>query len=202
MIDWTGAGTMQVPLTNHHEVVQALRRDLIDARVVCWETASGSKTSSRSFVPCSKVEELLTDNVVRSILRVYCRHPCPINTTNVLQLSPRGVCILLEIGYAHHLLSFVRFPELRDNKLPLTTRPKRFPQEDDIWEKFSKLQWEYFPVKLDTNPSMFELNHIIPFLDMKILASGSSATLYKVTLHREYDELYNVEEVSPSNTRV
>jgi hypothetical protein len=193
---------MQVPLSNHHEIVQTLLRDLADARRVCWETASGSKTSSRTFVPRSKVKELLTSNVVHSILRVYCRQPCPINITSVLQYSPRGVCILLETGYAQHLPSFVRFPELRDDKLPLIARPQRFPREGDIWEKFSKLQWEYFPVSLDTTPSMFEYDHCIPFLDMEILATGSSATLYKVTLDREYDALYSVEEASPSNAKV
>ena len=193
---------MPVQLSNNHEVVQTLLRDLADARRVCWETASGSETSSRAFVPHSKITELLTTNVVHSILQVYCRQPCPINTASVLQYSPRGVCILLEIGYAQHLPSFVRYPELRDDKLPRIARPQRFPREADIWEKFSKLQWEYFPVSLDNTPSMFEHNHVIPFLDMEILATGSSATLYKVTLHSEYDALQNAEEVSLSNTQV
>lgn len=187
---------MSAPLSNHDDVVQTLLQKLVRIREQCLEIRPGPKQHPLpAFVPGSKVKQLLSHAVVDSVLRAKCRTPLPVSVPSILQCCPRGLCILLEIGYGQYIPYFAQHPELRDDRLPLQSRPARFPQDGDIWEQFFVRQWEYFPVPLYAFASNFEETHVVPFLEKVYLVGGSTAKLYKVTLSREYDFLLN-EEVS------
>lgn len=189
---------MQTPLSTHDEAVQALLQKLDFIREQCYEIIRPElKRPLPHFVPGSKVRELLTYPVVNSVLRSKCRSPLPVPVQSVLQCCPRGLCILLEIGYGQYIPWFAQHPELRDDRLPLFSRPGPFPKDGDIWEKFSERQWEYFPVTMNPTQSYYEKTHVLPFLTKEYLVGGFTAKLHKVTLASEYDALYRSDEVSP-----
>ena len=185
-------------MSHHVGAVEAFLRELESARITCSENDGNGTMTVSSFVPKSKVQALLTKNVVKSALQLCCNGVSTIDPDVIIRHYPRCLCILLEMGYSRYgryIQSIVRYRELRDEHWPLSSRPTQFPRDGDVWDQFYKHQWEFFPAMLDSDPCVFDERRVVPFLNKKSLARGTSAKLYEVELDLEHDKLLQLGEV-------
>jgi hypothetical protein len=175
---------------NGHPDINRFLQQLGRARISCVDKRLPKDIEFQRFIPGSEIGKLFAgEHHVDILLKaVYSGSNSPVSASDVLTCCPKAFCILLEIGQGHWIDKFVHNSDLRDNRLPLTSRPSEITSLD-VWNQFNQLQWEYFPESLGKTKSIFGEDKVIPFKERHYLNSGGSGKLFKVTLAREYDRL-------------
>ncbi|KIW23768.1 uncharacterized protein PV07_11945 [Cladophialophora immunda] len=109
---------------------------------------------------------------------------------------PKVFTILVIIGQSHHIDAFVGQRALQDDKLPYSPDKRDlFPKlagGTTFFEEFSKIQWEFCVDPLSYSSGViFENDRILPIASMKRVdtTKGSSASVHKITIHKEDDDL-------------
>ncbi|QIX02121.1 hypothetical protein AMS68_007638 [Peltaster fructicola] len=100
--------------------------------------------------------------------------------------------ILVYIGAGDCIERFIEHG-IKDDTLPLREKPEALPHEKQ-WQAFDNVQWRFKPQRLDSETRhVYHPKAIIPYIAKSRVpdGSGTTGTLYEVTLHREYDGLFS-----------
>jgi len=113
----------------------------------------------------------------------------------VCQEYSRVLCILVRLNKGYFITHFM-LHQLSDAKLPFDSiRPDQFPESGpngQFFHLFRREQWQFCApmFRLDMNVS-FVGDLILPIEELEQHKEGSTATVYKIRIHRDYDLLYN-----------
>jgi hypothetical protein len=159
--------------------------------------SSNATDSSRQFITSQSLKTYF--EAPRELQRILDQlfsedDETPVEPDAVLNGYTRVFAILIDIGKGHFIEEFVKHDSLSDQKLPFEVAPPRFPREADDSEFFTKFhehQWKFCPYVFVRNKIDAELNkrYILPIVSIEQIAEGGSSTVYKITLHPEYDTL-------------
>jgi len=102
------------------------------------------------------------------------------------------LAILVEIGYGAFLTRFVE-QDYSDQRLPFDEQPKYFPitPNQSFFDLFAERQWPFCPQpfeKLMENKQM-RPKRVLPIISKQLLKESAPATIYRVEIHEEYDQL-------------
>ena len=145
-------------------------------------------TREGGFVTRAELDRFFTVPILTGILRELfpARRP-KVSLDEIRQHSLCAFGILLAIGKGYFIEHFVRVPELRDNRLPLSTRPEQWQERatDQYWEDFYNEQWPFLPVILDSSPAKWHDRRVLPFLRQDHCERGGSSNVHVVQLHED-----------------
>ena len=159
--------------------------------------SSNATDSSRQFITSQSLKTYLEGprELQRILDQLFSEDDeTPVEPDAVLNGYTRVFAILIDIGKGRFIEEFVKHDSLSDQKLPFEVAPPRFPRDADDSEFFTKFhehQWKFCPYIFVRNKIDAELNkrYILPIVSMERIAEGGSSTVYKITLHPEYDTL-------------
>lgn len=162
-------------------------------------THDPTAVATRPFMPLSQLDKYLREgNRTKRLLQALF-HPGqpPIEPEDVWQNCIIVFSILLLIGKGPFISEFIQHEELWDVKLPFSLRPSRFPPSPDgdrFFDSFFQQQWQFYPHTFRQNVinAQVENERVLPILDKQLLGEGSSAFIYKIKLHPDYDKLRNL----------
>ncbi|KAL9611816.1 MAG: hypothetical protein Q9167_003584 [Letrouitia subvulpina] len=105
----------------------------------------------------------------------------------------RSFAILLAIGYGRIIFFFAQHPNLHDQHLPHLKEPQDFPSltKVNLFSHFYEKQWAFCAqtMKYDMGYRL-PPDIILPILNMDVIyQEGGSATMYKIQVDEDYNEL-------------
>lgn len=102
--------------------------------------------------------------------------------------------ILLRIDQPRQIPSFLRFGDLSDEYLPFY-RTERFPRAVDF-ELFDYHQQAFRVRKFQTDKEEnFSEDSILPIEKNDLIFEGENATVHRIQIHKDFDDLYPRDEV-------
>ncbi len=121
----------------------------------------------------------------------------PVNARTVAQKCPKVFAILVLIGQARYVNSFVKNDNLRNLRLPFGPQVHNlFPQLPNgvsFFQRFYDEQWQFCAEPLDEILECLDYSdgQILPIKVLKKLDKhqGASAVVHKIVVHPEYDHL-------------
>ena len=147
------------------------------------------------YIPLSEVEKYMKEkNGAEELLKALYPNrdddaPAP---DDVMRYYLRPFAILISIGYGDWIHLFTRKVNLRDEKLPLDSRPQDFPGStgDSVWNSFFKRQWKFYPQTLHLNMDIkLHPKDILPLQLGNEISRGGTSHIRKFVLNSEYDQL-------------
>lgn len=119
-----------------------------------------------------------------------------VSARDIALSCPVVFSILLCLKRGPYILQFVPSYDLHDIRLPLVNEPPDFPVgQDSFWNAFYEKQWDFCaPIIRSANLTEFRPDFRLPFVSRERLAGGGSATVDKVVIHKDYDELRSVSD--------
>ncbi|KAK3649115.1 hypothetical protein LTR22_013085 [Elasticomyces elasticus] len=111
----------------------------------------------------------------------------------IKQESLRVFCILLCIGSAQHIRNFLRH-DLLDARFPTTQAPDEFPKDVD-WSAFHRVQWRYYACRLVQGMERtVSKDKILPIVARNGIGRGDDNTVFRITVHYEYDGMHDLKD--------
>lgn len=154
---------------------------------------SGSKKPDTAFVPQDRLEAYLQDHALELLQAVFGDSARNAFARAVVKKAPRAFAILLSLGEADHIKSFLQHGDLSDNCLPFLKEPVNFPQVPrgrGFFTAFREAQWEFCAYKFEIDAELdahLPPETILPIIRMTELAQGDTATVYTACIHPSYD---------------
>jgi hypothetical protein len=156
------------------------------------------------FVPLNKVKAYLQDNgqeKLNQIIAALFPRGDGIYPNDVLPDNIAVFCTLLKISKGAWIKYFRHHRSLRDAALHFdpASQPLNWPEDTgdpEFLKKFCEQQWK-FCVPVMRQPFVdqhFPKDLILPIIYKTALGSGGSATLWKIKLHPDYNNLITEEE--------
>ena len=148
---------------------------------------------SCDFIPISKLQGYLDktklEQLLDAVVEKSVRHE--VDADHVLQhyLRPFAILLCLDKGYLIH--HFYMHRSLRDASLPFGVQPDDFPHVSDrFFDKFKRAQWQFCATEMHRNMNEhLKEEEILPFMWMKELGHGGSATVYRIVVESSYNKL-------------
>lgn len=149
------------------------------------------------FIPKSAIVEYFKDSTqVTRILREIFPEKDHLLVANIQNRHAITLCILLRIGKANYLESFMTRRNLFDEHLPFEhstdSPPKGFPEsgrDRNFSANFRQEQWMFCATGLDGEDTTLDDERVVPFVEVERLGQGGSAIIHKVRIHPDYDHL-------------
>ena len=126
----------------------------------------------------------------------------PIGPQDIWDRCPIIFAILLRIGKAQFIPHFVRHSSIWDERLPFKSEPDDFPtdtSDEQFFAKFAECQWHFKPHTFGHSFEVLEPECILPIKCKESKGKGSSAEVYRIEVHQDYDRLdqtYDTRKVS------
>ena len=163
-------------------------------------TATGyndpSSDQTVDFVPSSAIISYFEDlpRLRRILSAVFGSEDHNLDVELVRKDYPRVLCILLCINKGRYIRHFHRFESLCDRHLGWTEKPSQFPKsgsDTSFVNDFLREQWKFCAPKITPAVGTRELikESIWPIIRKEPIASGVSADIYKILIHKDYDRL-------------
>jgi hypothetical protein len=182
---------------DYHPTIQAFR-DWI--RKTCAPGIIDPSSDSElelKFLPTNTLEDYFKSDGYRNLAKllkaVYYGEP-PVREEEIARKYSRVFGILILIGKAEFIATFVSYDNLRDACLPFSFQepPAHFPDtyDGELLRQFCENQWIFCaPVLDDSTTRKFDDRLILPVILKEKLASGGSARLYKIILQDKHNNL-------------
>jgi hypothetical protein len=102
--------------------------------------------------------------------------------------------ILVSIDHGQHILNFLPYEILCDDRLPFEARPAKFPwapsDSGELFDRFQEAQSRFCAVMFNRNSTpVFDDGQPMPYLSKELLDEVGSAKVYKVQIHASHDML-------------
>ena len=182
---------------NHLRVLQDFQHWLQKITVTYTVTSEDGTVENYSFVPQAAVESKFKHDDysfaqgLRDAVVQFERHT--IMPRDIAENCPRIFCILLILNQGEYISEFLRDDTLHDALLPFLSRPANFPiVYEDFFTEFDHRQWEFCAtVMKNMNDIKVKDERILPYISRHMVSDrGVSATIDKVEIHKDYDQLY------------
>lgn len=102
------------------------------------------------------------------------------------------LAILVRIGYGAFLTRFIE-QDYSDQQLPFNEQPKYFPTSSNqsFFDQFAKQQWPFCPQPFEKRMEDRQMRpeRVLPVISKQLLKESAPATIYRVDIHEEYDQL-------------
>jgi hypothetical protein len=181
-----------------HHIIRVFFEWVKEARHYAIFDPSGRER--RAFIPIQKVQEHFEDErrqrLIEILEAVFSPGTPPLYAENVLPKYIAVFCILLHIGKGRHIPEFIKHGSLSDAALPFDpeSAPPRFPhsaEDPNFFSKFCDEQWRWCAPKFQRHmlDEEFEAKRVLPITFMEELGDGGSAKLYKIKIHKLYNDL-------------
>lgn len=150
---------------------------------------------NRPFIPYREVQAYFKEpQRVRKLLEaLYPDIEHNVDPNAIWKYYSNVFSILLLIGKGHYINHFVQYDSLCDHHLPFGNKPTSFPiasTDPHFFTSFCNQQWEFCPPAFQYHmDKRFEPNEALPIIKKQKLAGGGSATIYKITLHPDYNQM-------------
>jgi hypothetical protein len=171
---------------------------------VIFEPDDHGQTKQAKFLPDRALQEFFdcksTHNfakVQRLVAAASKGSSVRVDARSVAHRCPKVFAILVMIGKAKYLNTFVTKDDLRDRRLPF--RPEahtlfpRLPNGKSFFDEFCQKQWQFCaePLSYGLESLAFDKDRILPIIEMTKLDKhqGASAVVHKVRVHPDFDEL-------------
>ncbi|KAL9108230.1 MAG: hypothetical protein Q9227_006968 [Pyrenula ochraceoflavens] len=163
-------------------------------------------TKSADFVPDKAIEEYfdcshdINHAKIKRLIEAATRQSLgTVNARAVAKSCPKVFTILVLIGRSRFISSFLQNARLHDRRLPFRDDEVRlFPKLEGgttFFDEFNEHQWQFYVENMSHSlePVQFDAPMILPITHIERLAygAGNSAVVYKITVHEDYDDLYN-----------
>lgn len=183
--------------------VQALLHHIETSTTSCTVFEEAGAEPPVPFVSQVAIQTYFQDNSaqITKVIQAACGTNTAVTAKWVTQRCPISFCILISLGYGDYIRHFLDNAGLWDVKLPFGSRPDDFPRvpgNPDFFNIFREAQWRFFPVTISRTPSVkFPKELPLPLVERKRLRkeNGITANLYRVTIHRDYDDARTGEQV-------
>jgi hypothetical protein len=167
-------------------------------RAVVWLRDAAPIQSS--FIPTEKLVDYFRDHISEIFREIFTEENRP-NPEGILNSQGDGYlgvfATLLLIGHPYLISKFSRIPYLSDSfwrSYVETGPPYGFPAAQngkDIWKDFQDNHWQFYPHRFVNHSDDIEIHDKtpLPFLQKTPIGAGRSAKIFKVEIHRHYDQL-------------
>lgn len=148
-----------------------------------------------SYVPDQKIIEYFTaDRNIKKLLERLDPDNTLVPYQDTIVNEYRKVfCILLMIGRAQHIRTFIKHDNLNDGKLPFEGKPPQFPlalDGQDFFQRFQEVQWQFCAMPFTYNMDLvYNDARILPIMTKDAIGSGGSSLIFKVVINQKYDKL-------------
>ncbi|KAK5121454.1 hypothetical protein LTR85_005287 [Meristemomyces frigidus] len=188
---------MAAPQPDYDLAIQHFRQWLNTATIQCRETLRDNTTiPGFSFVPHSAITAYFQPERISGLLRLFFANGGGPSPRDIAQRCPRGFCILLFIGRGQYIGSFAVHEELWDEHLPFfRPGPDEFPvahEDPELFNRFFDEQWRFCPntlERIEAGSFKVKREKVLPLLSKTWVASGVTASLHHIVVHRDYDRL-------------
>ncbi|KAH6639930.1 kinase-like domain-containing protein [Truncatella angustata] len=146
----------------------------------------------RKYISLARLREYWDERKIEAVLGHY---QIQVNIKTISEFYLRVFSTLVYIDYAAWLEDFTA-EQLHDQKLPCDTIPPHWleiPHANDKWNKFNKYQWVFFPFTFNPNlllNTRLDPQIILPLEQTQLLVDGNTASVHKIKVHPEYNELH------------
>jgi hypothetical protein len=117
----------------------------------------------------------------------------PVEVSVVQENYLKAFCILLSIGKARYIRTFVEHDDLLDSQVPFHALPRNFPIstcQPSLWDLFSEKQWMFCAAEMSYKIyNSLDAHRILPIVERKVLAEGGSAVVSRIVLHPSFNKL-------------
>lgn len=186
-----------------HLVIQAFFDWVCQARD--YAVLNPSRLERHAFIPIPKVEAYFErdrrQRLIEILDAIYFPETRPLYTENILPKYTAVFCILLHIGKGRYILKFTKHASLGDSALPFDPEnpPAKFPicpEDPSFFPHFCDQQWRWCAPKFQRHMlnEEFGARTVLPITSMEQLGDGGSARLYKIKIHKLYNELLTFDE--------
>ena len=146
------------------------------------------------FVPYTAITSYFDDirRLRRLLNAVYDGVEHNLDVEQIRRDCPRVLCILILINKGRYISHFSRHESLWDNRLGWSQKPSEFPKTGNnrFESAFSQAQWKF--CAQDIVPAAtceLTAERIWPIIQKEPIATGSSAEVFKILVHKDYDRL-------------
>jgi hypothetical protein len=181
-----------------HHVIQGFLECVRRARVYAVLEPSGQER--RAFVPIQKLETYFTEHNRQSLNELldaaFFPEDAPLYAENITPKYTAVFTILLHINKQRYIKEFTKHGALSDSHLPFDPDdpPPKFPistEDPNFFSRFCDEQWKFCAPTFQRHmlDEQFESKRILPITYKERLGGGGSGTLYKIKIHKLYNEL-------------
>jgi hypothetical protein len=164
------------------------------------------------FLPTAPLKRYFSQNNhhnLRILLHaVFPEDRLPVQVNKVAEKCSKVFCTLLLIGKARFIKQFLQHDHLQDGgNLPFDAKfpPNNFPScpsdsdSTEFLRRFCDTQWLVCAPEIDYQVDRsFKPDRILPIIEKKELdGGGTSARLYKIKFHPDYNQLRSSSDVQP-----
>lgn len=183
---------------DHYPVIQGFFDWVRRARAYAILEPTGQER--RAFVPIQKIQTYFAERDRQSLNEildaVFMPEDPPLYAENIVPKYTAVFSILLYINKGRYIKDFTTCGALSDAALPFDPAdpPSRFPisaKDPNFFSRFCEEQWRFCAPTFQRNmlDDKFESERILPITYKKTLGGGGSGTVYKIKIHKLYNEL-------------
>lgn len=187
-----------------HDLERVLSSKSVTAESLLPASADSSLRGHEKFLPNGTVEAYLQEDSqnyprLTKILRHFLAPSSdtqipPVSAKDVATYCCRVLCILIRIGKATHIGTFVRYPDLWDSRLPFDHDhpPRSFPDQTDksFYRLFVKEQYPFCAQVFSAHSSWAIPDHVIlPIVERRSISEGGHSRVNRVELSPQHDNL-------------
>jgi hypothetical protein len=179
-------------------VIQGFLNWVRRARVYAVLEPTGQER--RAFVPIQKLETYFTERdrqrLIEILDAVFLPEDPPLYSENITPKYTAVFSILLHINKGRYIKDFTKYGALSDARLPFDPDdpPPKFPistEDPNFFSRFCDEQWKFCAPTFQRHmlDEQFEGKRTLPITYKERLGGGGSGTLYKIKIHKHYNEL-------------
>lgn len=183
---------------DHHPVIRGFFDWVRRARAYAVLEPTGQER--RAFVPIQKIQTYFAERDrqrLNEILdAVFMPEDPPLYAENIIPKYVAVFSILLHINKARYIKDFTTYGPLSDAALPFdpVNPPPKFPtssEDPNFFLRFCEEQWRFCSPTFQRHmlDERFEGKRILPITYKEWLGGGGSGTVYKIKVHKLYNEL-------------
>ena len=167
-------------------------------------TSGKTDKPSTWFIPAQQLDNWLKDSThtIDLLRAIYKEEEIPVRPRDILGRCPKIFAILLKIGKGEFIPHFTRHSSIWDESLPFRSKPDDFPTDatDELFfANFARYQWHFKPHTFENSFDVsLEPERILPIKHKELKGKGSSAEVYRIEVHSDFDKLSQTD----NNTRV
>ena len=156
------------------------------------ERVNGDHTiETADFIPAGEIKAYLREGGrLNEILAALLEEPEDGHCANeIIQFYSVVFAILVSIDRGRYITNFLKHESLRDNHLPFTVCPPRFPEAifDEFWHAQPRFCAATF---YKGSQQVYDNERRLPYLEKKRIGEGGSADVYRVRIHCDYNKLH------------
>lgn len=180
------SGNTLMACQTYDEIQQEFRIWLDTAKI---KKLGGAQLDERpSYVPDQKIEYFTADRNIKKLLERLDPDNTLVPYQDTIVNEYRKVfCILLVIGRAQHIRTFIKHDNLNDGKLPFEGKPPQFPlalECQDFFQRFQEVQWQFCAMPFTYNMDLvYNDARILPIMTKDAIGSGGSSLIFKVVIN-------------------